>query len=218
MCSSPVYPTSAPLGDHITGDRSAPTRSEDVTDISSKGLLPQLIDVLHALTQGQELLSRKVRDARLEHSLHSATTIERRPQAEPVDDPSSRVSRSPDGSTEVHGIPPTTKGELGAGHTSIDVVGNAPSPEPAGGTATAPEIASAVPDSTSRSDASESIATPSGVVADASSEASAPHNELNSAQPAETTIKEPLKRDYNFFDELDARLAELKDQADGPDR
>ena len=59
----------------MAGDRSpvfgsVSSRSEDVTDFSSKGLLPQLIDVLHALTEGQELLSRKVREARLEHYRH----------------------------------------------------------------------------------------------------------------------------------------------------
>jgi hypothetical protein len=185
-----------------------------VTDIPSKGLLPQLIDVLHALTEGQELLSSKVRDARLEHSCHSATVVERRPQAEPADDPSSRVSRSPDGSIGVHGSPPTSNIELDAGPTSkIDGGGDASSPEPAGGTATAPETA-LIPETASRSDASETTATPSSMDAGTPSEASARNNGLNSAQPVETT-KASLNRNYNFFDELDARLADLKDPADG---
>jgi hypothetical protein len=34
--------------------------------MNSKGLLPQLIQVLHALTEAQQLLSHKVRQARLE--------------------------------------------------------------------------------------------------------------------------------------------------------
>ena len=38
-----------------------------MTDISSKGLLPQLTDVLHALTDSHELLLLKLQSVRLEH-------------------------------------------------------------------------------------------------------------------------------------------------------
>jgi len=209
MCSSPAYPTSAPLGGPIAGNRTASAQSEDVIDISSKGLLPQLIDVLHALTEGQELLSRKVRDARLEHACHSSTVVDRRPQAEPADDPSSRLSRSPDGSFGVHGGPPMDNVELGAESTSIDCFANASLPEPSGRAsenATDRKVASP-------SDTPEAIETHSGMPADTSSEPSARTDWLNSAQPGEMTTAS-LNRDYNFFDELDARLADLEDPAD----
>jgi hypothetical protein len=70
ICSSIAHPTSAPLGESMTADgpvMSGPLtgQTDRVTDISSKGLLPQLIDVLEALTEAQELLWVQVRNARL---------------------------------------------------------------------------------------------------------------------------------------------------------
>ena len=78
MCSSSADSTPVAMGPLTTSDRTAVSdpltvRSDDSTDISAKGLLPQLIDLLHALTQGQEMLSRKVRDAGLEYTRRPTT-------------------------------------------------------------------------------------------------------------------------------------------------
>src|ERR1700728_2281744 len=117
MCSSLAYPTSAPLGDPMTTERAAicgpvTARGEDMTNISSKGLLPQLIDVLHALTEGQELLSRKVRNARLEHSSHMTPVVGGCPQSDPSDfaGPRSFAGASPVGT---HRESPSDNVELG---------------------------------------------------------------------------------------------------------
>ncbi len=213
MCPSPAYPTSAPLSGLITGDGDATARSEDVTDISSKGLLPRLIDVLHALTEGQELLSRKVRDARLEYTCHSATVVERCSLAKPSDfaAPRSIVGTSPNASIGIRREPPADNVELGAGPTSANGFGNGSLPEASIGFSAAP-VGATVPEAASPSNPPAAIVTHAGTPADLSSETSARTDWLNSARPGETTTA-PLNRDYNFFDELDARLSDLQDPA-----
>ncbi len=198
----------------MTGDRATTARSEDMTDISSKGLLPQLIDVLHALTEGQELLSRKVRDARLEQTCHSAPVVERCPQAEPSDfaSPRSFEVASLNASIGVRREPPTDNVELGAGLTSVNGFGNGSLPEPSIGVSAAPASAT-IPEAASPSNPPAAIVTHAGTHADLSSETSARTNWLNSAGPGETTTA-PANRDYNFFEELDAKLADLQDPAD----
>jgi hypothetical protein len=97
------FPRIPPLGGLMTADNAAiggllTTRSEEVTDVTTKGLLPQLIDVLQALSEGQELLSRKIREATLEHTCRSAPVVETSPHAEPSDfeaPPSSSEGASP---------------------------------------------------------------------------------------------------------------------------
>jgi len=143
----------------VTRDRAAiggplTVRSEDLTHISVNGLLPQLIDLLHALTEGQELLSRKVRDARLEYTCQPAPVDERCPHTEPSD---SAVPRS--------------------------FMGTSPN---------------------------------AGTPADPSNETSTRTDWLNSARPGVETTTAQSNRDYNFFDELDARLADLQDPPGRP--
>jgi hypothetical protein len=52
-----------------------------------------------------------------------------------------------------------------------------------------------------------------GTPADLSSGPSDPTDRIDSAPPVETTTAS-LNRDYNFFDELDSRLADLQDAPD----
>jgi|GEM_PF-4945028 len=197
----------------MTEDRAATARSEDVTGISSEGLLPQLIDVLHALTEGQELLSRKVRNARLEYTSRS-TLVERCPQVEPSDfaAPRSLVGTSPNASIGIRQEPPTDNIESGAGPTSVNGFGNGSSPEPSIGASAAP-ISATVPEAASPSNPPATIVTHADTPADLSNETPARTDWLNSAGLGETT-RAPSNRDYNFFDELDARLAGLQDPAD----
>ncbi len=219
MCSSTAYPSSAPLGGSMTGDRDAvggpvtPQRG-DAADLSSKGLLPQLIDVLHALIEGQESLSHKIRDLRLEYTCQSAPVVERCPEAEPSEfaAPPSFVGTSPSGSIEIRRELPTDNVEMGAGPTSDNSFGNGSSPEPSIGVSAAP-VNVTVPEAESSSNPPAPIVNHAGTPADLSSETSARTDWLNSAQPGETSTV-PLNHDYNFFDELDARLADLQDPAD----
>ncbi len=221
MCSSPAYPTSTPLGGSMTGGRAAvggqaTARRNDAADISSKGLLPQLIDVLRALTEGQVSLARRVRDARLECTCHSAPDVERYTQAEASDfaAPRSFVGTSPKTSLEIRREPPTDNVELTAGPRSDDGNGNGSLPEPSIGVSSAP-VSVAISEATSPtpSNPPAPIVTRADTPADPSSDTSAQTDWLNSAWPDETTTA-PSNRDYNFFDELDARLADLQGPAD----
>ncbi len=219
MCSSPAYPTLAPLGGSTTRDLAVfcgpvSVPGEDVSHLPSKGMLPQLIDVLHALTEGQELLSRKVRDATVEQGCHSVPVVERCRRAESSDSDARRTSvvTSPNASVGMRSERTSDKTELGAREsTTVDDSGNGSSPEPNMGASAAPVIATVHAPS-------PSIPQPP-IVADAASpddlsrDTSVRADELNSAQSGEMT-SESLNRDYNFFDELDARLADLPDPAD----
>jgi hypothetical protein len=176
-------------------------------------LLPQLIDVLHALTEGQEFLSRKVRDARLDYTSHSARIVGTCRPVEPSDFAASGsfVGASPFGSIEIRRELSTDKVDLGAGPTSVNGFGNGSLPD------RSIEV-SAVPRNTTIPEAAPPCNPPAAIVADAgtpadhSSEPSARSDWLNLARPGETSTA-PLNRDYNFFDELDSRLADLQDPA-----
>ena len=221
MSSSPAYLTSAPFGGLSNGDGAdigspVTARSEDGIDVPSKGLLPQLIDVLHALTEGQELLSRKVRDARLEHACHSSLAAERRPDDTPSDFAAQHVlvGTSPIASLGIRQGTPKNNVELGAGPTSVNGNGNGNGngslPEPSTGISATP-VSATVPVASSPSNPPAAIVTHAGTPADPSSETTRT-DWLNSARPIETNTA-PLNRDYNYFDELDARLADLQGPA-----
>jgi hypothetical protein len=162
-------------------------RHEDVTDISSIGLLPQLIDVLRALAEGQELLLRKIRDAKLENTSTSVLVVDRYPQAE------------------------ADNGELRAGPTSGNCPGNGSSSEPGIEASVGPGPATAV-GAAPLSDPLTETQTDVGPAADLSSERTPRTEEFNSARHDETaTGMGTGNHNYNFFDELDARLADLQD-------
>jgi hypothetical protein len=219
MCSSPAYPASAPLGGSTTGDRfpafgSVASRTEDVTDFSSKGLLPQLIDVLHALTEGQDLLSRKVREARLEHYRHTDPVVEGSVQTEPSNPlaPPTVVGTGPDGSIGSRRELPPDNMEIGGGPASVNDFGNGPWPEPGIGASAVP-VSSTIPETSSLSNPPTTMVTFEDAPADVPNETSV-QTDWPAAPPSETTTAS-LNRDYNFFDELDARLADLQNPTDG---
>jgi hypothetical protein len=196
----------------MTRSSAAMVRSEDVTEISFKGLLPQLIDVLHALTDGYESLSRKLRDARLEDTCHSVPVVERCLQAGPSEDPRSSVGSRPNVSIGIRREPTMDNIEVDTGRTSVSGFGNGSVPEPRIGVSVVP-VSATVPEAASPSDPPAAIGSHPDTLADLSSETSARPDGLNSAEPGKTTTAR-VNRDYNFFDELDARLAGLKDPAD----
>ena len=81
MYSSSTYETSSPSSDLVATDHPAVdtrtgTRGHDSASGFSVGLIPQLIDVLRILTEGQDLLSRKIRSALLEESSHPFSIVE----------------------------------------------------------------------------------------------------------------------------------------------
>jgi hypothetical protein len=180
-----------------------------VTDISSKGLLPQLIDVLHALAEGQELLSRKVRNARLEHNDHMTLFVQTCRQSEFSDfaGPRPFVGNGPTTSIGTLRGHPSDNVELGAGPTSIESFSNGSSPESIGSSAVS--ASATVPEAASPSNPPAASVTHAG----AAPETPARTDWLNSVPPGETTTA-PLNRDYNFFDALDAKLADLQDAVD----
>jgi hypothetical protein len=174
--------------DHAAIAGPVTARSEPVTDISSKGLLPQLIDVLRALAEGQDLLVRKIRDANLENSYSSVHVVDRYPQAE-VDNGESRGPTSAICSENGSSYEPGIKATGGRGPATAP--GGPPLPNPL--TETRTDV---------------------GPPADLSSEMSPRTEGLNSARPGDTTTGMGTgNHNYNFFDELDARLADLQESA-----
>jgi hypothetical protein len=221
MCSSPADSTPVPMGPLTTRDCAAisdplTVRSEDSTDISAKGLLPQLIDLLHALTEAQEVLRRKVRDAGLEYTGRPAAVDGRWAQTEPSDSavPGSFLGASPNAAVGIRRELPTDDVEVVAGRTSVGGFGNDPLPKPSIDASAAPVSATA-PQATSPSSPPAVMATPAVTPADLS-ETSTRTDRLNSGMSGGETSTAPSNRDYNFFDELDARLADLQDPPGRP--
>ncbi len=218
MCSSLTDSTSVPMGSLATRDRATRSdpltvRIEDSTDMSDKGLLPQLIDLLHALTEGQEMLSRKVRDAALEGTRRPAAVDGRWAQTEPSDPavPGSYLGVSLNASGRTRREPPTDDVAVDAGRTSVGAFGDAPLPKTNLDGSAAP-VSAAAPQATSPSSPAAGVAT--RATTPDLSETSTGTDRLNSRVPGGETSMSPSNRDYNFFDELDARLADLQDPPD----
>jgi hypothetical protein len=148
-----------------------------VTDFSSKGLLPQLTDVLHALGSSQALLLSKIQRVRVERS-----------ETEEM----GRYFRSIDGVEPVpqlHGDVPTVVQTSGIPEPLSH--GN----EPHVATPSAP-VFTRLPDEGLAAPTREMMTTESGPTADAGADQE--------------------NRNYNFFDELDDKLAGLdKNRAAG---
>ena len=197
MYSSSAYPNSIPSSDVATRDHPAiddriETRRQDTTDGFPVGLIPQLIDVLHILTEGQGLLSGKIRAARLDESSHSGRHVVGS-SSTPFETPRPR---------------PAEHGELDEETTRANTFGiNYPS-DPGvevGGPVASPAN---VPESAPSSDSPATTNTK--VTGEPSNGPVANSVSLESEASAGTTAS-PLHRDYNFFDELDAKLASLQD-------
>jgi len=181
-----------------------------MSDVPSEGLLPQLIDLLYALTEGQKLLSSKVRDARVEHTRRSTSLVER--QNDSFDDlgASGTASRNALLTTRES---PTDNDAWDAGQTSPNAFSNGSPPEPNMGVITAPANAM-VPEERSSSDPPAVTVTHAGPAGDPSSETHVQTDRLDPAHLDGEETAAPLNRDYNFFDDLDARLAGLDDSPD----
>jgi hypothetical protein len=216
------------MGGSMTADSSAicgpvAARSEDMPDVSSKGLLPQLIDVLHALTEGQKLLSLKVRDARLGRSVHVIPITEGRRQTAHSDLAGLRPfvgtnQTAAIGTRQVQ--PPKVTAELSMGSTSTNGLGDGSLPDPI--EASAAPMSMAVPvEAAPLPSPSEATVTDTSTGTDLLNETSARTDRLFDPVLPNGATGAPLNHDYNFFDELDSRLADLQiptDQHDPGDR
>lgn len=203
---SSAYLTTFPSSDLATSDLAAVDSRMDTPRQDSSagipvGLLPQLIDVLHALTEGQHLLSYKIRSAR--------RVEPQAEQGEPISIPAGH-SLVRDGSADV--VTPLTApsrdklmDEQAAPLTVHSVGRSAESGVEASGVE---HPLASFPDSLGLLGSPE--VTNTDVTLEPSSDAavqSAPLNPVTLGAPSTS----PLRRDYNFFDELDARLASLRD-------
>jgi hypothetical protein len=182
-------------------------RGADVTDISSKGLFPQLTDLLDALSDSHELLLSRVRSVRLEleHTCVAADVIEDSPYGRFVDvaglAPTAAIDTTPARSVPMDEIEPiesstrsnrsacsvsgvSSDSEASADHVMLEKP--AP-PRPAAENVTSRHtVGTAVPPRVARPSESPQAGVP------------------------EPTGDTPANK-YNFFDELDSRLAHLED-------
>jgi hypothetical protein len=215
MYSSSAYPTTIPSSVLVTTNRPAidapmGKRRQDTAAGFPVGLIPQLIDVLHILTEGQDLLSRKIRMARQDGSSNAVPIVEHLehfqiPAGQPVVTGGSAGAETPS-------APPSEDVEFGGETTptrTLDIDCLSDPGMKIGGADTPPAN---VPESASPSDSPE-VRSPDAM-GDSSSASVVQPVPLRSVPPAETTTTSTLRRDYNFFDELDASLASLSDPAD----
>jgi hypothetical protein len=177
----------------------------------SNGLLPQLVDVLQALAESQQLLTDRIRRAHLELVGGPSSRVEESWQAPPLDRESAAIPLVVTGpipagdmrepfardsselSIESTGVPSNS-----ASNRGIEV-----------GSITFNDQEMAAPPNT-QTKATTSFAEPE---ANPSATPNQP-NDLRTTRRDEPSTKHE-DRSYNFFDELDARLAGLGDAAHG---
>jgi hypothetical protein len=188
-----------------------------VTDIPSKGLLHQLVEVLQALASSQDLLIQKVRSARLETSgLQSAPS------------PGSLVPAAWDADASRAQTPErsTLNLRLVANHSamiSTETVQATPHLAMSSGvTSTHVDRGPSIvivdqPDAMSSFDPPNEMSPP--VEVDHVGFSTPPPNQTSGHEPLHRNVgdSQHTNRDYNFFDELDAKLADLTDDDSASD-
>jgi hypothetical protein len=191
-------------------------RREPIFDASNIGLFPQLIDVIRALTDGQELLSKKLRDVRNAYADPLADLDEfRYPVGSDIDGPLCLADPGPTPPVTGPGhVEPRSNFKSGADHVPLD----GPLPDSAGETSQLVSLVDPVATLGESVVQSNSISTTTEQPEPVSPTDPGLHDGQQ-RQPlpsshANGTTTSPVNRDYNFFDELDARLADLHDTAD----
>lgn len=197
------------------GDSGA-ARREPFSDASNIGLFPQLIDVIRALTDGQELLSKKLRYIRSTYADPTAAAHEFRYESgSDIASPLSLAGReSTPSAAGIQHVESRSIIESDATHVLLHEPLSTSAAETTQLVSAVDPIASfdesaAQSNSISTTTEQPQQATP----ADPGLDDGLRHRPLPSSQASGTTTS-TANRDYNFFDELDARLADLHDPAD----
>jgi hypothetical protein len=213
----PTQPTVGP-----DSRRSVPGVGSGVTDVSSKGLLPQLTDVLYALTESHERLLFKLQALRRVHNdgpIGSGVLQSFRLGSTAAALPDLAERRTPDPLAEMVDTANGARGDLsvdaltsnGVGTpilTEFDVrpaVGYGPEPQSEGEATPPPPPAS------------EAVGRQLGT------DRAAPPDLLPRPEGIQVELSGPTEegsadRNYNFFDELDARLTHIQDPEHGSGR
>jgi hypothetical protein len=185
-----------------------------VTDVSTKGLLPQLTDVLRALTDSHALLLSKIQSVRLEQisAVHPVVEVHGEFSRFQVDLPTqSMVSTTTSPMIEV---PEAVHHEAGTGASSSQI-------ESSEFEISSGAHLAAINDTdhmmTSPSPAAEVAPPHDDSVPSVSVGGASPPDERE-AQQEQATDVDSENRNYNFFDELDARIAGLGDAESTEDR
>jgi hypothetical protein len=189
-------------------------RIEGVTS-SSKGLLPQLVDLLYALADSQELLTRRIRRAQQELlGVHSSDVDGLRPTL--ILDQPRPCAPFLIGTSQA---PATERFQSYSVDTGNSTTG--PS-EPCEATSTSQVCAENAPLTPTQPDSTTPL---NAVDGDATSTTDLHlHEKVMSRRPdgfaatrRDATRIDPGNPTYNFFDELDVRLADLRSSENGSD-
>jgi hypothetical protein len=214
-----------------SGDPGIPPRGSGL-DASNLGLFPQLIDVINAMTDGQELLAQKLRSVRVMHPGAWASTDD--PQHEVRSDD---VGPFPAGDAESNAAPvvlpaaslimvdlsadsaprhqlrgnavvePTHVAPAPVQPRLVDVVQD-PTPTP---TPTQTPTPTPTPTPTLTSTATAAVLPPIEETSEVRGRHARRQSQPLLAPEGIGAMTTAATRDYNFFDELDARLADLQD-------
>jgi hypothetical protein len=202
----------------VSASRPGHTEGEGsrVTEASTRGLFPQLTDVLHALTESHAMLLSKVQSLRDEHTNDALPVVNVMAGSadtsigKPVDlrpPPAVEAETSPSSLEEPRAIPVY---ELSSSSSPSEITASVIDLTPH---AAANDYADRDPDRlvTSARPISGEIASPRDRMDPVVSTQTHPQADRLEAVVSEPTHAESENRNYNFFDELDARLAGLED-------
>ena len=189
----------------------------DVTEMSSKGALPQLTDVLHALTESHELLLSKLQSVQLERASVVPILVEEFPHAHFQDfvDPllPTHVDAKIDATNDVHREFRVDQISESDSSTEQIRLASSESDVSPGLAAASPQVTHS--EASAQSRISVEVVTPGcDMHADVPAEGPTPPEwprDLHTDQ----TGADSANRNYNFFDELDATLAHLKNPESG---
>jgi hypothetical protein len=187
-----------------------------VTEASTRGLFPQLTDVLHALTESHAMLLSKVQRLRDEHTnaallvVNAIAATADTSTGRPVDlrpPPAVEAETSPISLEEPRTIPVY---ELSSSSSPNEIISSVIdlTPHLAANDCADPDTDRLV---ASPRPTSDEIASPRDRMDPLVSSQTHPQADRLEAEVSEPTHAESENRNYNFFDELDARLAGLGD-------
>jgi hypothetical protein len=186
-----------------------------VTDVSTKGLLPQLTDVLRALTDSHALLLSKIQNVRLEQisAVYPVVEVHGEFSRSQVDLPTQSIVSTT--TSPIIEVPEAVRHEAGTGASSSQIDSSEFEMSSGAHLAATDDTDHMM---TSPSPAAAEVATPhDDSVPSVSAGWALPPDEREAQQEPATDV-DSENRDYNFFDELDARIAGLGDEESTEDR